>query len=448
MRSLLIGSFAFFGLLVACSGSDGTTHSGSDAGTDSAPACAATGSGTVVVNVVGLPATVKAKVTLTGPSGSELVEATQTLSSQAAGNYTATAARVIGPDPIVRTVYDASIDRTTVCVGSATTETITVTYTAIPTSNKLWVNAAQGSTDAFASASLAASGSPAASVVAGTNVTGEIAFDRDGNMWSLGATTTDPLLRRFPAGSMGASGMKAADREINIPSLGCFPRASGLAFDASGNLWIATCEAKVFKIAAASLAMSGDVMPTVSVQTGTDPNAGAGGVAFDKAGNLWTSEPASGVIERFDAASLVAGATTPSATLTAGTMAGSLKGGWLAFDAAGNLWSNDFGGNAVFKVASTDLTGSGAKMVTPGVVLTLQVTALLEGMAFDEGGGMWIAYDAGKFARIDPSQMGASTDAGMPTIPMTVVSSADVTNALNPAFFPAPAALPLYDALP
>jgi sugar lactone lactonase YvrE len=66
---------------------------------------------------------------------------------------------------------------------------------------------------------------------------------------------------------------------------------------------------------------------------------------------------------------------------------------------------------------------------------------LPEGIAFDEQGGLWFAYSAGKIARFAPSQLvgqGAAT-------PSTIITSGDIGggNAGWFAFYPAPAFTPL-----
>lgn len=448
MRTRKTWSFAVVGLLIAgCGGTDpiAPTDGGAGDAADTGPACPATGTGTVVVTVTGLPAGASAKVVVTGPSGPSNVDATKTITGAGAGTYAVTADQVIVADPIVRTVYSATISSASFCLGDGVTQTITVTYAAIPTSNKLWVTNGPAAIAplGFASASLAASGAPAASVVPKTSTGRDLAFDKDGNLWSFGVT--DATLRRFAAGTMGTGGDKTPDRTIDL-QIACVPPTAGLAFDKNGNLWITSaCEHKVLRVSEAQLAVSGAIVPAVTVTT---PKSAAG-VAFDKSGNLWVSDPDQAQLLRFDASSLSASTSNPSLTLSIKTSgSGVYKPSWLAFDAAGNLWGNDFGGNVIFKLTPADQAGAGSKDGTPGVEITLNVGALLEGMAFDEGGGLWTAFNAGKFARIAPGQLGTSTNAGNPTVPETVISSADVGYVGNLAFYPAPAALPLYDALP
>jgi len=415
-------------------------------------ACATSGTGTLVVNVTGLPFTLSAAVTVKGPASTEAVVMTKTFTGVAAGDYTVTAARVIQPDPIVRTVWAPAVSAAgPVCVGGAAMQTVTVKYTPIPTSNAIWIansNPPNGNnTQGYPSGLVAASGTVSASVGVKSGAGRKQAFDRDGNLWALGGTTADPTVLMLTADSLGAPGTKTPARGITVPSIVCIPAVADLAFDGSGNLWVSSaCGAKVYELSAAQVAAGGtNVTPALTITT----PAGAEGLAFDKNGNLWVSTVDAQLL-RFDAGSLASTAAAPALTLTAKTSAtgGALTPGWLAFDAAGNLWTADFGGNIVFPFAASDLGATGTKGVVPTVQITVGVGALIEGMAFDEGGGLWITLDAGVFGRLAPAQLTVSSGAGAPTTPERVIPASGLGSGEDIALFPAPAALPLYSALP
>lgn len=84
---------------------------------------------------------------------------------------------------VVRTAYDAHIDRPSFCWRDGGTETVTVSYAKIASSNELWTI---GGTSApllgFASSTLAHSGSPAPSSVVDVPVGTSMDFDHDGNL--------------------------------------------------------------------------------------------------------------------------------------------------------------------------------------------------------------------------------------------------------------------------
>jgi hypothetical protein len=114
----------------------------------------------------------------------------------------------------------------------------------------------------------------------------------------------------------------------------------------------------------------------------------------------------------------------------------------LAFDAAGNLWVNYDG--TLARLDAAGLADTGATTVTPAVQITLDVLSLPQGVAFDEGGGLWLAYTAGKLARLGPTQLTSSGSKA----PEIVIASPDFGYATWVGIYPAPAALPLYHRLP
>lgn len=446
MFALVAAAFA-----VGCSsttgdvtGADGGTADASDAG-----ACANSGKGTLTINVTGLPAGVLAKVSVTGPAGASSVEATKTISDAAGGAYTVSAEKVVQTDPIVRTAFAPKVSMREFCLGDAATQVVDVAYGAIATSNKLWItnaNATSGELLGFASSTLAATGSPAATVAAKGPVAKDIAFDKDGNLWTLGGTTADAPVARFAAADLGASGTKDPDRKVNIEST-CSPSFSNLAFDGSDNLWVtSTCDKKIMRLTPTDLAGSGTVTPAVVV-SGMDAPAG---VAFDKSGNLWVADSGNGHILRYNASRLASSTSgAPDLSITAQTAGmADLPPSALAFDAAGNLWATNFGGNVIYKLTPAELGGTGNQTITPSIQVTVGVTALLEHIAFDEAGAMWTAFTQGKIAKLTPAQLGVSSSSGSPTNPDVVLTSTDIGYSVGMAFYPAPANLPLYHRLP
>src|SRR5262245_12957385 len=244
-RSLILSSSIVFALAVAgchcessststtSTGSGGSGASGGAGGsgaTGGSGECAGDGNGTVDVQVNGLPDGVVASVKLTGPDGDRAVEHTETMSDSAAGSYTVSAEEVTSPDPIVRTAYEPTVSADAFCLEVGGTETVTVDYAAIPTSHKLWTTNSAGGAGAllaFDGADLAATGDVSAAVRAESGAGKDIAFDAEGNLWTFGGTVADKMILRFPAASLGDSGMKQPDREIDFPAGGCSPATAG-----------------------------------------------------------------------------------------------------------------------------------------------------------------------------------------------------------------------------
>lgn len=451
-RLLFVVSVLVGGAFSGCECEDGTDPDDGVGGEGGdAPTCEEGGSGTLDVVVTGLPSGVSADVTLAGPSGERAATGSETISGAASGEYDVTAAIVTSPDPIVRTAYQPTVTTSTLCLADGASETVTVTYAPIPSSNKLWTTNGSGGTGAllgYAAASLGMTGDPAATVAATGGAGKDVAFDKEGNLWAMGATLADPTVLRIPAGSLGSSGAKEPDIEIVVAGSGCIPSASGMAFDPHGNLWITSpCDQAVMRISAADLAASGERTASVVIGGLDSPR----GIAFDKDGAMWVADPIRTNIVRYDASRL--GASTNDApdrtVITASSAPGTFLGpSWIAFDADGALWANDFGANAVFPIPAADLAGAGEETVVPPVIITIGVTGLLESMAFDESGGLWMAGSQGKTIRLAADQLDESSGPGDPTTPSTVITSADIGYAQNFALYPAPSALPLFHALP
>jgi len=431
--------FFLSSLLVACSGGGMTTDGGPDAGGDSAPPCTATGMGALTVTITGLPMAAGMPVKV----GTQSIGATTTLMLPA-GNVDIKADKVVTPDPIVRTVYTATVSASTVCVGGMP-QSVTVAYAPVPTSNKIWLstsNSPDGTNlQGYPSSALGGGGMAGAGIALKTPSGRHLAFDKDGNLWSNGGTTGDPHLVRIPS-----SATAMPDRKINIKGMSCLPGITGMALDKNAALWVVSaCMDTIFKIDASQLAASGDIMPALAI-----PFMNGEGLAFDKSGNLWVGTGADGKLARFDAASLGSASAMPALTITPMTkaMGGSpLHPAWLAFDKDGNLWTNDFGGNIVFQFSASALSGTGSQMYVPPALVTVGVAALLGGMAFDESGGLWITYSQGKFARLAPAQLTVSTDAGNPTIPERVITGTTLGYGEDIALYPGATGTPLASTL-
>jgi sugar lactone lactonase YvrE len=426
---------------------------GAEGGNGGGTGCPPSGSGDLVINVTGLPQGVNARVTVNGPSGSWTLTGSQTLQGVPAGTYTVTAEKVAQSDPLIRTAYSPGLGGSPACVRNGQATTVTVSYAQIPSSNKLWLgndNPPSGSSPllGFAASLLGSTATQSPSVSAGTVRLLDLTFDQDGNLWGIGGTTADPTLVRYPASSLGTSGSKTPDRRINIAGITCLPGARRLAFDASGNLWVSVlCANKVVRVSAAQLGASGTVTPAVEI-TGLN---GPEGLAFDASGNLWIANRGAQRVVRFNANRLSASTSGPDLTIesqTPGPVISTLDARLLAFDASGNLWVAAFGANVIYRLTPTDQSGSGSKTLTPSPQVSIPVGALLEGMAFDEGGGLWISYSGGRFARLSPAQLATSSTPGSPTTPERIITSASIGYVGGLALYPAPAGLPLYHKLP
>jgi sugar lactone lactonase YvrE len=282
---------------------------------------------------------------------------------------------------------------------------------------------------------LASSTSAAPAVVlttggnAGTGFPG-LAFDASGNLW----VAYNAAVVEYTACQLTASGnpkpnvtltANAAASSLNNPV--------ALAFDARGNLWVADDQGgtpggnTLVEFTPSQLAASGSPTPAVTLSAINNPV----GLAFDHSGNLWTSI---GSLVEFSASQLTAsGSPIPAVTLS-DNGSGSLSGvSGLAFDGGGNLWvANGVNGPSIVEFASGQLGSTGSP--TPAVRLTGANLAPL-GLAFDGHGNLWVANillfndNVVEFAA---SQLMAS---GAPT-PTVTLSGASITGAVGLAFAP------------
>jgi sugar lactone lactonase YvrE len=393
-------------------------------------------------NITGLPAGAAAKVSYDGATGRHAVTGSSV--PLAAGVYAILADPVTVTDPIVGTVYRATA-APSACVRSGAATSVDVAYAAVPVSNKLWALNGNGQAEllAFPSASLQASGSAPAALSGRVEIPRGLAFDQNGGLWATANVGGASALAHYPAEALAVSGALTPDVTISGAALNVgAPSVAALTFDSKGNLWVsAPASKKILGFAAASLKASGSPDPFVTISDVGGPSA----LAFDASGNLWaasdnavveyvTSRLVAGVVS--SAPDVVLNAQTPSPVVTPfQSPAG------LAFDAANNLWVN-YNGGAIVRFTAAERTSSST--LTPAVQVTLDVAALAEGLAFDESGGLWFAYSAGKIARLAPAQLTASAK----ITPATILSSASVASAGSLAFYPAPAALPLFGKVP
>ncbi|PZA05795.1 hypothetical protein EWH23_14585 [Meiothermus sp. PNK-Is4] len=411
------------------------------------------GQGTLQVEIVGLPSGVSGRVTVRGPNGfSRVLSASQTL-QVGGGPYRVEVGKTASPvteTTLVRAAYAGTSDNSETCVRNNQTARITVTYSQIPSSASLWIenrNPPSGASPllGFAASLLGSTSTQSPTVNAGTISLRDIVFDQDGNLWGIGGTTADPHLVRYPARDLGSSGPKTRDRGINIAGISCLP--TRLAFDLAGNLWVSfPCADRVVRLNADQLGASGTVTPVAAITGLPAPQ----GLAFDRSGNLWIADQELKKVLRFNASRLGASTSGPDLTIESSRPGGggTLDTYLLAFDAAGNLWVGAFAANILYRLTPADQDGSGSKTLTPAIQISVTVSDLLEGMAFDEGGGLWITYSAGKFARLSPSQLTTSSSPGSPTTPERIITSPSIGSAGGLALYPAPAGLPLFHSLP
>lgn len=206
---------------------------------------------------------------------------------------------------------------------------------AFDAAGNLWFsNLARGVVGRFDAAQLAASGSPAPALeIGGLDGPGALAFDAAGNLWVAAAGAGRVL--KFAASSLSNPAATAAlTLEVRTPPPVVVSRGSpsGLAFDASGNLWVAYDQDTVVRLTPADQAGSGAVALTPAVQIAVGVTALIESLAFDDSGALWFAHTA-GTVARLGPTQLTtsAGSGSPRAPEAVVTVTGLGFAAQLAF---------------------------------------------------------------------------------------------------------------------
>lgn len=247
---------------------------------------------------------------------------------------------------------------------------------------RLWVGDTAGKLVAFATERLGESTDTPDIVLTGPAICGAtlpcgpqaIAFDAEGSMW---VAVLDRIVK-FSANAVAATGQPEAEVTITSPDA---PRPKAISFDADGNLWVGEEESFVKFAAERLLADITDeeadvvivamdpVGPTISL-------GGASGLAFDADGNLWAGYDGPNVVARFTPDELAATATlTPTVAFRLGALALPTD---LRIDEGGNLWLPGASGT-IARVNADQLLADEPEVVTlsaPGVLGSAQKLVL------------------------------------------------------------------------
>ena len=268
-----------------------------------------------------------------------------------------------------------------------------------------------------------------------------VTFDTAGDLWVIDGGTVaaggkvPPGLDEFTPAQLAAlktTPNPTPNVKINSAEF-VFPQQA--VFDATGNLWVSDNGANaVFEFTPAQLAAGGaNVTPNITI-TSTPKFTGPLGIAFGATGNLWIANNGTTTLFEFNAASLptTSGAVvlTPNVVLSDDGK-GSIQAPWaLIFDTAGNLWSSNANApNTVVEFAKADLGATGSP--TPAVTLSPTTVAgdpsLIgpNGIAFDNLGDLAAANSLAPFSisLFSKAQLGASGA----TIPSVFFSGAATT---------------------
>ena len=397
-------------------------------------------------------------VTVGGPGGySKVLTASTTLTGLTVGTYTVTGALAVSTGPIVGTdTTTAIVSGSPATVAKNQTASVTVTYGVTTQTGGLWIgnsiNASSYELLEFGASQLVSSASPVpVATIVGQNTNNDgvaVAFDRQGNLWSVNSTYGNNQITEYTTAQLDSTNPTPV---LTLTISGAF-NVQAIAFDSAGDLWMPDplpCYFYEFK--AGTLASHSGVVtlaPDVSIQPACNAFVGNPiGIAFDKNWNMWVTDngfvPDSMDLYEYPADSLVAGFSGLYATRVIG---GIHDIGYPAFDATGNLWMTGED-SVLFEYTAAQLADT-TTAPPPHVSLGLATGTLLEGLALDNSGNVWMVdRSLNAVYELSTSQLAAS---GTNTTPAVTLGSSN--NSLfapwGIAFEPHASGLPLFSRVP
>ena len=403
--------------------------------------------GTLSIAITGLPTGAAAAVQVTGPGGyAETVPTTRVLTGLTPGTYDLAAATVDDGHPIVPAVFEPTVVTSTVDVAANGTAVAAVTHAWRTPTGRLYASLYDdggGVLVGFDAQQLSAGGvtAPALSLGYEPRSWNGMAFDAAGNVW-VARNAPDGAIFRFPASDLGASGVRVPDVIITSSAPDVLDGPYGLAFDASGALWVSGLNSDtVVKYAQEQLVASGAPSPQVVVRNASADLVAPAGLAFDGSGALWVANLSGASAVKYSPAQLASsGSPTPAVKISAN--AGSLQGPLgLAFDRHGHLWVAAAFGQRVVRYDAEQLLVSGS----PAPSVTVTGFAQAKGIAFDHAGDLWVN------AILAPAERSLVRIADPDSLPTTSVVTASTAVRLGvetdggfPTFFPTPPDLPIH----
>jgi sugar lactone lactonase YvrE len=231
-----------------------------------------------------------------------------------------------------------------------------------------------------------------------------VAFDSSGNMW-VTDNAGSRLLKYAPVQWLTSG--SPAPSAIITPGFAKFRQPIGLAFDSSGQLWVANANG-VTMLTPAQLSTTGSPDPAL-LSGGASYFGIPAGLAFDQAGSLWISQNSANNLTKFTAATLANVGTIPvlqadkviaekiDAAPSLGNNLSSLSGPeGIAFDTTGNLWVGNNVGYSLVKYTGLQLVqGVSPTTPAPNVFIGYNGTSTrsvqqMGGVAIDASGNVWV----------------------------------------------------------
>jgi streptogramin lyase len=222
----------------------------------------------------------------------------------------------------------------------------------------------------------------------------DFVFDLMGNLWTI-PISGDKVLR-FPAAQLILGAMPAPDLILSSAGL---KSPTGIALDASGNLWVSNYAGAGISMATivrfdAVLGRTGatDLTPSLTIGAGADSASQthfAQGltVALSPSGKLWFSA-AHNILCLGDMSGMNGQVTaTPQAVLTTGDLYSS-----IAFSPTGALWvSAAKAGYFILRFDHPDMLTGNVTQESARVALPPSDASFVGGLGFEASGALWVS---------------------------------------------------------
>jgi hypothetical protein len=297
----------------------------------------------------------------------------------------------------------------------------------------------------FTAAQLTGTGSvtPAVSFLTGNAGSGYgITFDPSGNMWLGAGVTCSPCsgsvtytghVYEYTPSQIASANGSAITPNVDISVLsGAAVGVYDVKFDGQGTLWVTASSYDSLRgYSASQLTASGS--PTPAHVLRPQSVAITNGLAFDASGLLWVGS-SSNIDETEGSGKLavgvpVTGSASEDSIVTDGHGGGLLA--FIAFDKNGNMWISGGQDSIVAFTKSQIPSGSDASPAEPNIVITLPTgIAQPQGMAFDNDGNLWVicaelsASANSELLRIPAAQLAASGKA-VPDVGLIISTDAE-----------------------
>ena len=242
-------------------------------------------------------------------------------------------------------------------------------------------------------------------------------FDGSGNLWVSDSNNNRVLEFSQPfATGMNATlviGQSSFSSYGNATSSNGVYFPAGMAFDPSGNLWVADAgNSRVLEFKqpfttgmSASLVLGQATLTTSAPGVATNRLYSPLALAFDSVGDLLVADSGNSRVLGFaapisngESATIVIGQTNFGSRSPAISQTGLNVPEAIALDRSGNLWVSDTGNDRVLEFGNPLSTGESASLVVgQGTFLTdipsISQTNLIgpQGLAFDSSGNLWVA---------------------------------------------------------